>query len=60
MRDAARDLADRVHLLGMTQLRLGLDAAGDLGFERGGALAHPSFQLPVQLRKRRFARPCVR
>ena len=51
MRDAAGKLPDGFDLLGMAKLRLGLDAAGDLGFQRGCALLHTPLQLAIQLRK---------
>src|SRR5690348_9230480 len=54
MGNSACELADGFHFLGMTKLRFGFDPAGDFSFQRSGALAHAPFQLPVQLRKRRF------
>ena len=55
MRDSAGKLPDGFDLLSMAKLRLGLDAAGDLGFQRGCAFLHTPLQLAIQLRKRRFA-----
>ncbi len=48
MRNAAGELADRFHLLHLTQLRLDLGSFGHLGLKRGSALGHAILELVVQ------------
>ena len=52
MRDAAGELADRLHLLRLAQLLLGLLARGDFLHQVGGALLDALFQRRGQVRQR--------
>jgi hypothetical protein len=52
MRDAAGKLADRLHLLRLPQLLLGLFAGRDFLHQVGGALLDPLFERGGQLRQR--------
>ncbi len=53
MRDAAGELADRLHLLRLPQLLLCLFARGDFLHQLGGALLDALFQRRRQVRQRR-------
>ncbi len=60
MRDAAGELADRLHLLRLTQLFLRLLAGSNLLHQFGGALIDALFQRSAQFRQRRALRRQLR
>ena len=66
MRDAAGELADRLHLLRLPQRRLGTRPLLDLGAqpgvgggELGGALGHPLLQPPGEVAQRQLVAPAL-